>query len=253
MRREDIPETFVKLYQAGRFDYWGAPYKSLTAAQRQALIPQRECQVLWWRSIEWDESLDSIAAFEGDECLRPGLIPFGGDGSGDRYCWYPRWQTGPEIPVVFYVHDENESRLFARSFDECLVRCMLKHVVQWSESDDFDAARMRRRWDAHLAILRAALPSAVLEPLVHASADLSPEICERLDRQLAADIGKRTLIGAMQPTRYNEAAIRDRTILLKCYDRSISFYRELVEQEGLVAYDPQLREAMANRERIARG
>ena len=40
--------------------------------------------VLWWRSIEWDRGLE---AFEGDDFLRPGLVPFAGDGYGSSYCF----------------------------------------------------------------------------------------------------------------------------------------------------------------------
>jgi hypothetical protein len=81
-----IPDAFVQLHRAGRFDYWGAPYHSLTVEQRQALVPKRLPQVLWWNGVEWEGSPEEIAAFEDDGWLRPGLFPFAGDGAGDRYC-----------------------------------------------------------------------------------------------------------------------------------------------------------------------
>jgi hypothetical protein len=54
------------------------------------------------------------------------------------------------------------------------------------------------------------------------------------------------------PTRYNEEYIRDKTTLLRCYDDSIAFYRALIEDEGLVQFQPNLDEALAARAEVAR-
>ena len=68
-----VPASFLALERAGRFDYWGTPYEALTSAQRDARLRSHLTQVLWWSSIEWDQTSEEIAAFSGDDFWRPGL------------------------------------------------------------------------------------------------------------------------------------------------------------------------------------
>ena len=77
-----IPSAFQALESAGRFNYWGAPYITLTEQQREARIRTHMTQVLWWRSIEWDRTSTEIIASTDDDFLRPGLVPFAGNGYG---------------------------------------------------------------------------------------------------------------------------------------------------------------------------
>jgi hypothetical protein len=243
-----LPHAFVELHRAGRFDYWGAPYRSLTDDRREERMRTHRTQVLWWGSIEWDREPNAIAAFEGDDVLRPGLVPFAGNGYGDQYCWYPRWQTGPEPPVVFYVHDELESPLFAATFTQCLCRCFLQHFAQWDQDEEDRQSHpldMQTLWDAHLAILGPYLDSEQEGLLTEVGASLSRKACEEADERIVARLGSRTLVGSQPPTSYDDDGKAE--WVLRAYDRSIAFYREMVEDEGRVEFQARLDEAQAAR------
>ncbi len=239
MRLEEIPEAFIALERAGRFDYWGAPYTTLTDEQRGELLPARMLEVLWWdEALEWDRTVADIVAFERDAFMRPGLVPFAGTGYGDHYCWYPTWQDGPEPPVVLFLHDRLNSPLFARDFGECLARCLLQHFAV-----DDDTSDRGERWRAHLDIVRPFLAEELMATLRGLGTDVDAEACAAADAEIARQVGTRTLVGALQPTQYADDAIIElsgRDSLLAAYDRSVAFYEELVDGEGLAEYAPQL-------------
>jgi hypothetical protein len=239
-----IPPAFLALERAGRFDYWGAPYRELTDAQRERRMRSHMTQVLWWRGIEWDQPSVEIAAFSGDDLLRPGLIPFAGDGFGNQYCWYPPWQAGADVPVVFALHDEMTSGLFARDFAECLCRCFLQEFAD----DDNDESYVPREalWDAHFGILRPWLTPEQTDLLERLRANLSADACKEADGMIAARIPARRLIAIQLPTRYNHQYL-DRDELIRAYDESIAFFRELVEVEGRREFASKLQEALAAR------
>ena len=247
-----IPEVFLRLHRAGRFDYWGVPYRSLTDGQRAERMRTHLARVLWWRSIEWDRAPDQIIGFQGDDFLRPGLIPFAGTGYGDYYCWYPRWQEAPEPPVVLCLHDEQESPLFARNLVECLCRCFLQDFAHKDADDEtWQIVDPSELWDAHFEILRPFLNPAQISLLRSVRSKLSKAACLDADQAIAEAVGTRTLIGFQLPTRYADDEIGDRTVVLRLYDQSIAFFRELVEVEGLGRFRPMLAEAEANRAAVA--
>ena len=248
-----LPKAFVALAKAGRFDYWGAPYRSLTDAKRQALIPKRMPKVLWWKPIEWDRKLQEIGRDGEDTPWRPGLVPFAGNGCGDQYCWYPRWQEpgAAEPPIVFFVHDELESALFARTFAECLCRCMLQSYAIWDEAEDGDAKLMRTLFRAHLAIVKPFLTVPQRKLLSGLATKLSTAACEATEAKLAREIGNRKMLGALQPAKYAEEYWDDKKLLLAAYERSVRFYEELVNDERRPEFQPKLDEARANRARVA--
>jgi hypothetical protein len=240
-----IPDAFAELERAGRFDYWGAPYDSLTDEARTQLMPARTRQVLWWdHVIEWDRTVEDVLAFDGGGRLRPGLVPFASNGVGDHFCWYPNWQTAAEPPVVFFEHDALLSRLFARDFSELLCRCMLQHFAVALDEDDADHDDL---WAAHLAIVRPFLSVAQVQRLTDVGAALAAAACAAADAAIAAEVGVRTLLGAMQPVQFNDDAM-SRDVLLRAYDRSVSFYQELAEVEGLTEYSLQLEQVIAARD-----
>jgi hypothetical protein len=242
------PRSFVDLYRAGRFDYWGGPYESFTEAERTLRIRTHLSLVLWWRSIEWDRELEEIEAFKGDEVLRPGLVPFAGDGYGNSYCWYRRWQDGPEPPVILASRDDCEGRLFARTFAECLCRCFLRHFALALDSPvDTDGTDNRQLWEAHLGILRPFLSPEQEALLASAGKRLSTKACDEADASIAAQVGARTLAAFQPPTQYYDESIDDKRWLRTAYDDSVAFYRELVEVEGLSEFRPKLIEAEAAR------
>jgi hypothetical protein len=256
MRLEEIPEAFVALERAGRFDYWGAPYASLTDEQRRERMPVRMLEVLWWdEAVEWDRTVADIVAFERDGLIRPGLVPFAGTGYGDHYCWYPRWQDGPGLPVVKFVHDELLSPLFARDFGEYLARCLLQHFAVEDDDAADDRPGRRERWRAHLEIVRPFLAEQLGATLDGLGSDVDAEACAAADAEIARQVGSRTLVGALQPTQYADDAIIElagRDSLLAAYDRSVAFYEELVDAEGLAEYSAQLDQVRIAREAACR-
>jgi hypothetical protein len=236
-----IPSLFRELHAAGRFDYFGTT-EPLTAEQRGERLRARATEVLWWDVIEWDRTLDEVVAYDGGGLLRPGLVPFAGNGAGDHYSWYPAWQEGPEPPVLLVEHDSERSRVFAPDFAGCLVRCLVQHFA-WHA---FEAGEPDRRtlWDAHDAILRPHLGAAQATLLEELGADPSAERCEAAEKVLASEADDRRLVATMQPTTYDDGLSLD--VATSCYDRSVRFYEELVA-EGLSEYAGQLAEARAGR------
>lgn len=245
---DEIPTAFRALHDAGRFDYWGAPYASLTPHQREERTRSHETQVLWWETIEWDRTPDEVAAFAGDDLLRPGLVPFAGNGYGDFYCWYSPWMEpgATELPVVFFVHDERESHQFAHTFSECLVRCFLQQAALWAREGTDGAADAATLWEAHRAILVPVLDPADGARLDLIGARATAQDYEDADHELAAEQPSRTLVGGQPPTRYDAEAVSDPAILRRLYDQSVAFYRELVA-EGHATFQAALDEAVANR------
>jgi hypothetical protein len=242
-----IPSAFLALESAGRFDYWGAPLSTLTKEQQQARMRTHMTQVLWWRPIEWDRTSTGIMDSDPwitspDGWLRPGMVPFAAHGSGDQYCWYPSWQTGADMPVVFVHHDELYSKFFARDFGECLCRCFLQNFSDEDPGGSYFAPDVL--WDAHFEIILPFLTPEQIDLLRNVRGHLSATACEEADAQIAAGIPDRSLIGIQLSTHYDRNVL-DRATLLRLYDRSLSFYRELVEAEGRVEFTQKLEEAKA--------
>lgn len=243
----ELPTAFVELARAWRFDPWkGVPYASMTKQERAKLWEARKREVLGWSSIELDCTPEQVLAFETADWLRPGLVPFAGNGFGDHYCWYPRWKEpeATEPPIVFFVHDELESRLFARTFSELLCRCMLQHYA----SSDAELELFGDHW----AIVEPWLAPRERERMSGIAGAPSRVACESADAEIAKDVGVRTLLGAMQPVKYAEQHFEDRAILLRAYERSVAFYRELVVDEGHEELRAKLDETTSHRDRVAR-
>jgi hypothetical protein len=234
-----IPSLFRELHAAGRFDYWGTT-EPMTAEQRVARLRARATEVLWWDVIEWDRSPDDVAAYDGDGLLRPGLLPFAGNGAGDHYSWYPAWQDGPEPPVLLVEHDSETSGVFAPDLAGCLVRCMVQHFA-WHTFEPGEPDR-RTLWDAHAAILRPHVGSTLAALLDDLGRDPSAERCEAVQGSLAGADGRR-LVAIMQPTKYDDDLSPD--VAKDCYARSVRFYEELVA-EGRPEYADRLAQAHAH-------
>jgi hypothetical protein len=252
VQRADLPRAFIELYEAGRFDYWSAPYQSLTSVDRDRLIVERALRVLWWPTIEWDCSLEEIVAPPPDDYWRPGLVRFAGDGYGQCYCWYPRWaEAGAEPPVIFASADDDESRLFARSFIECACRCFAQAHASWNDDEDDHPYPRDVRWRAHLDILRPYLSDELATLIDHGDRVPSPEECAAIDDDIAARVGTRKLTTFMLPVKYAIPPLITGRIPgaeVAAYEQSVAFYKELVEVEGRREFVGQLREAEANLE-----
>ncbi len=80
--------------------------------------------------FEFDDA-DTIAdgdAFVSEE-LVPGLVPIGGDSSGDRWCFDTRLRIGGTIPVAHCPHDGGGATYVAPSFAGFLYRVVLENLV----------------------------------------------------------------------------------------------------------------------------
>jgi hypothetical protein len=69
---------------------------------------------------------------EGDafvERLVRGLIPIGGDRTGDRWCFDTRQRIGGTIPILFCPHDGGGARFVAPSFAAFVYRLVLENLA----------------------------------------------------------------------------------------------------------------------------
>lgn len=254
MKLDELPQAFLELQRAGRFDYWGAPRDSLTAEQRRERALSREKLVLWWNKVEWDKTLEQILNHQHDPdgLMRPGLVPFAGDGSGDEYCWYPPWQTLGEPPIVRFCHDDDESELFAQNFSGFLTRCLLREYSS-ADGEQPDSIESRRPvWDAHLAILRPHLEKEHVALLDDVTAHFSPEASLEAEETFVASLPARSLVTGLAPTDFKRFR-GEHTRLLELFDEAIAFWREVVEVEGRMEFQHKLTEVRENRAAAAKG
>ncbi|MET8509594.1 SMI1/KNR4 family protein [Streptomyces sp. NPDC004787] len=248
-----IPSSFRELHRSGRFDYWGSFRHSLSDAERTRLYTARQTEVLWWDGIEWSYSPDDVMAFSGNNRLTPGLYPFASTGDGDLYCWYPRWQERKEPPVVLYSDDNPRSVLFACDFSEFLCRGILRaYSLRDTSARVAGEPETREVWRCHNEIIRPFLEPAHQRIIAAIGPDPAPASCANADRAIADRLPSRHLMGAQQPTQYNDEAIPDTHTLLRLYDQSVAYYRDLVIDQGMEEFRSKLHEAEAARTRARR-
>ncbi len=243
----EVPRSYAALFDAGRFEYWGVPYRSMTADERVARYAERRSQVLWLEAIEWDPTrspAEITARPESDDTL-PGLVRFAANGGGDAYCWYLPWRDGPEPPVLLCPHDSTEAEYFAPDFARCLERLWLLHGA-WCD---------REARDLVLADLRSWL--SILEP--HLDRDRVAALRALADGVDAAGFraAERSLVESwprasdtlrghdLLSTRYTvEYLGKD---ALRLYDESIAFFEKLIA-DGHPRFASKLEETRRNRE-----
>lgn len=79
------------------------------------------------------EFYDAETIAEGDafvsEQLVPGLVPVGGDSSGDRWCFDTRRRIGGTIPIAYCPHDGGGATYVAPSFAGFVYRVVLENLV----------------------------------------------------------------------------------------------------------------------------
>ena len=70
-----LPQSFLDLHAAGRFDYWGGkPYHDMDDAERAGLLKERRNEVLWLRGIEWDVPPEGVAELDWARTEVPRLM-----------------------------------------------------------------------------------------------------------------------------------------------------------------------------------
>ena len=99
------------------------------------------------------EVYDAVTIAKGDafvrDCLIPGLVPVGGDRSGDRWCFDTRRRIGGTIPVLACPHDGGGATYVAPSFAAFVYTRVLEGVLQAHRSAD-DRNGVRRLTLEHL-------------------------------------------------------------------------------------------------------
>lgn len=68
------------------------------------------------------------------------LIPFGQNGAGDLYCFRMDEAKGPDIPIVFAPHDEEDATYVARNLEDFLFTSLLEAAVSPYIPDERDEA-----------------------------------------------------------------------------------------------------------------
>jgi hypothetical protein len=242
-----LPQSFLDLHAAGRFDYWGGkPYHDMDDAERARLLAERRTEVLWLRNIEWDVPLEDVAELDW---TRPGLFGFAGNGGGDAYAFYPAWQgDAAEPPVILVAHDDSSANVFAPTFALALYRLWLEHGSAWDEDEDGDDRESAlRAWAGIIAPFLEPDTRATLEAL---AVDLGPsQLSDALDafeESLPSDELETTL----PPTRYDPAYVKGEEAA-EMYAESIAFFDALVE-EGHERFRRHAEEARANRDAAAK-
>lgn len=122
MKRMNIAEAYAAIWA---FD----PPRTCREMHAAGLFDQRP------RALEFAffEVYDAVTIAEGDayvaESLVPGLVPIGGDRSGDRWCFDTRTRIGGTIPVAHCPHDGGGAVYVAPSFAAFMYRLVLENLV----------------------------------------------------------------------------------------------------------------------------
>jgi hypothetical protein len=111
------PRSYVEMHRAGLFEYPNVPRNQWPPLiKRWSSEPPR----VFLTVFEVD-SADVVARQEHrntfvTEMLVPGLVPIGGDGSGDAWCFDTRTKIGGMTPIVHVPHDGGGGVYVAPSF-----------------------------------------------------------------------------------------------------------------------------------------
>jgi hypothetical protein len=245
-----VPQAYAALFEAGRFDYWGVPYQSMTHEQREARYAERRRKVLWLDGIEWDpqRSPANIAASPESDDTLPGLVAFAGNGAGDSYSWYLPWQEGPEPPVLFCPHDLTVADYFAPDFARALERLWLRHGA-WHEGRPAD--QLVADLEAWLDIIAPYLDPQRVRFLMGLAEIGTPAGFKTAENELVArwphaddKLPAHNLLSTLYMVEYlGKDALR-------LYDESIALYQRLVI-EGHPRFAARLAETRRNRDAAA--
>jgi hypothetical protein len=83
------------------------------------------------------DAIEELAHPEGYRQIKPGFqfIPFGQNGAGDYYCFFPTEQDGDDLPIVFVAHDTGEAVYLAKNLQQYIFRVLLTDM---SEQDTYN-------------------------------------------------------------------------------------------------------------------
>lgn len=127
-----VPESYIQLHNNGRLRAgetradWVENWHQIILSRPPALI-----QTKWHQSVEW-WGFEEIREWEQPDYWKESnhLIPFAGNGYGDLWAWDLSRETEKGVPVVFCLHDENQSEIYAGNFNDFLFRSLLEGFSQ---------------------------------------------------------------------------------------------------------------------------
>jgi hypothetical protein len=95
------------------------------------------------------------------------IVPFGSNGAGDDYAFYPAWAEADAVPVVLACHDVNECQCLAPHLEGFLYRELLEALafVGPREMAEFSPAEEHRARCADVDVLRPCLRPAWIADL----------------------------------------------------------------------------------------
>lgn len=150
-----LPASYTALLRAGAFSSPIATRDPVGVASEDLLRdeylhgPVR----LLFTDLEWLQP-DEIEQFEPSEFEIAGLIPFAESARRDLWCWYPAWQSGADVPIVYCSGDSDVADVYAPNFDGFLFRKLLDEFAGTWLDKDFSEAEIRALWARCLEALR---------------------------------------------------------------------------------------------------
>lgn len=125
-----LPAVYRKLEADGMLDYANAFghdwYKRIYPAlktQPPFLMFANDFELLSLRDI-YDELNEPLNSEEWLDDFR--MLPFGGDGSGDRYAFYLSGTHAPEWSIIHWWHDSDHCDILAHDLQDFIFRKMLE-------------------------------------------------------------------------------------------------------------------------------
>lgn len=123
------PRSFLTMHAAGLFVPLAGSREEWAIALRTSTAKGTRPRIVFGTV----EIFDAETIAEGDawveEDLIPGLVPLGGDGSGDRYCFDARGKLHGTTAVALCPHDGGGATYVAPSFAGFVFRTLLEDMA----------------------------------------------------------------------------------------------------------------------------
>ena len=106
-----------------------------------------DSKYVWVNEMEW-LSLDEILNYEKDEWSKDGFVPFAFNGAGEKWCWYPEYKSGNDVPIVL-LPDGDTGEFYAQNFTQSLFRQIIDFISFSIDEDDFEEQiKYLRKWSS---------------------------------------------------------------------------------------------------------
>ncbi len=135
------PRKYVEMLRGGLFDGPDGPRNAWPPEIRRWLSTGKPSRVLL---IVFEIDSPEIVADGNDfvkESLVPGLVPFGGDSSGDAWCFDTRKRISGTTPILYVPHDGGSAVYVAPSFAGFVYRSILENLQYLHFYEDWKLTR----------------------------------------------------------------------------------------------------------------